>query len=609
MQKFFIIWFISMLIPIFSIAQHKPEKKREKKDSLAVYKKIQRIASKRKFTHLLYQAIFTDSASGLLLSPKVKNDNYDNYKGKIIRKIEIISLDPFGTSVDDPDRKIDRSLVKTGNKLHSKSKEIIIKNQLLVKKGDTLDPLSLRESERILRRTTYIRDAKISIDPVRNSNDSIDVVVVVQNLWSLLLTLDSDGPYYTVSLKETNFLGLGQGFQNGLTFRPDSLTHAVLNGSYTIPNIRRSFITATAYYSTSTNNSVRGISVNRIFYSPLAKWAGGGDEILVNSINPYIMVDSFQLGRPIESRHHDYWLGRSFKIHHGYSDEDRSSRLVVAGRLLNIYYNQRPNSLVDTLHIFQNSTFYLGSIGYSTRKYYKDEYIFRFGVNEDVPEGSLFALIGGVENKELSLNYYVGAKTAAGKHFDNKGYISGGLEYGTFLKSVKPERGVINVDLSYISDRLIINRYGVRQFIYYHLTQGLDREVYESVNINGNKGLYGFESNTLKGKSKMYLNLQTIIYTPWNLIGFQFAPVVFAGFGMMDKNNAFSLQNTIYQVYGVGVLVRNENLIINSFRFSFAFYPNEPGRPGVDFRINPFGAYDLRFNDFFLSKPSPVSYQ
>lgn len=609
MQKIFIVLGFCILIPFLSIAQQDKGNIKEKKDSLSVYKRIKGIASKKRFTRMLYEAVFKDSASGLIISPNVKKDNYDKYKGKIIRKIEIISLDPFGTSVDYPDRIIDNSLMKTGNKLHSKSKELILKNQLLFKKGDELDALSLRESERILRKTSYIRDAKISINPVLKSKDSIDVVVVVQNLWSLLLFMDSNGPYHTISLEETNFLGFGHRLQNSLTFRFDSLSHTVLNGSYSVPNIRHSFITATAFYSTSANNSVRGISVNRAFYSPLTKWAGGGDEIIVNSPNLYIPPDSFNLSHTIQARHDDYWFGRSFQIHPGGADADRSSRLVMAGRIHNIHYTQRPNSENDTFHIFQHSTFYLGSIGYSTSKYYKDEYIFRFGVNEDVPEGILFDLNGGIENKELSLDYYVGAKIAAGRHFENIGYIAGGSEYGTFLTSGKPERGVINLDFSYISDRLKLNRYGVRQFIYYHLTQGLNREVYESVNINGNKGLYGFESNTLKGKSKMYLNLQALFYTPWNLIGFQFAPVVFAGWGMMDSNGTFLLKSTIYQVYGIGVMVRNENLIINSFRFSFAFYPYEPGRHGADFKINPFGAYDLRFNDFFLTKPGAVLYQ
>lgn len=600
---------ISALIPLLCFAQHDSNNTTLKKDSLAFYKKIKGLSSKRKFTRWVYEAVFKDSAANYIITPKVKMDNYDKYLGKIIRNIEIVSLDPFGTSVDYPDRVIENPLMKTGNKLHSKSKEIILKNQLLIKKGETLDPLSLRESERILRKTTYIRDAKITVTPVKNSSDTVDVLVVVQNLWSLLPTLESDGPYYTVSLKETNFMGLGQSFQNSVTFRPDSLNHAVLDGSYSITNIKHSFITVTAYYSTSAINSVKGISVNRKFYSPLTKWAGGIDQTLVSSVNPYFSSDALNSGYSIQYRNQDYWFGRSFKLHPGHTDADRSSRLVIAGRLLNIHYTERPTAALDSLHIFQHTAFYLGSVGYSTSKYYKDQYIFRFAVNEDVPEGSLFALIAGVEKKELFVDYYLGAKGAAGKHFENIGYLSGGAEYGTFLKSLKTQRGVINLDFTYISDRLKINKYGIRQFIYYHLTEGIGREPYETVNINGNKGLYGFESNTLKGKSKMYLNLQSVIFTPWNLVGFQFAPVVFAGFGMMSGEPTFSFKSPIYQVYGIGVLVRNENLIINSFRFSFAFYPNEPGRAGLDYKINPFGAYDLRFNDFFLSKPSPVSYQ
>jgi hypothetical protein len=609
MQKFFIACVICMLIPFFSLAQHTKEDTKEKKDSLIIYKKIKKIASKRKFTRLIYFSVFKDSSSAVFISPKLKKDNYDSFKGRVIRKIEIISLDPFGTSVDYPEQETDNKLLKTGNKLHSKSKEIVIKNQLLIKTGDELDPLSLRESERILRKTTYIRDARISVRTIPNSKDSVDVVVIVQNLWSLLFTLKTDGPYYTVGLKETNLLGYGHTIQNGLIFRPDSLAHTVYNGSYTVPNIRHTFITASVYYSTSAINSVKGVTVDREFYSPLAKWAGGGSELLVYSINPYISVDSIQSAYPIKARYHDYWIGRSFTLPHGLIYADKSSRLVIAGRVLNTHYNQRPVSTIDTAHIFQHSTFYLGSIGYSTRKYYKDEYIFRFGVNEDVPEGSLYELIAGVENKERFLDYYVGAKAAAGRHFDNTGYISGGLEYGTFLRSKQAERGVINCDFSYITDRLKLNRYGIRQFIYYHLTEGIKRDAYENININENKGLYGFESKILKGKTKMYLNLQTIIYTPWNLIGFQFAPVLFAGFGMVDSDQFSLLKSPVYQVYGIGVLVRNENLIINSFRFSFAFYPNEPGRQGVDFKLNPFGAYDLRFNDFFLSKPASVSYQ
>lgn len=608
MQKIFIALAICMFIPLFSIAQTKKGKSPEK-DSLAVYKKIKRIASKRKFTRLVYQAVFRDSLQPNVVSPKAKKDNYSIYKGRIIRKIEVISLDPFGTSVNEPERVIDRPLVKTGNKLHAKSKPYIIRNQLLIKKGDAIDPLSVRESERILRRTAYIRDAKIIINPIQGTKDSVDVVVIVQNLWSLLLELDKDGPYNSVSIKETNLLGFGQGFKNSLIFRTDSLSRAVVNGSYTVSNIRRSFINITGYYSTSAVNSIRGVSVNRAFYSPLTKWAGAGDEFLVNSINPYVPIDSFQADYVIQSRQHDYWLGRSFKLGAGLTDADRSSRLVVAARVQNIYYNKRPSAEIDTSFIFQNSTFYLGSVGYSTRKYYKDEYIFRFGVNEDVPEGSLFAIIGGVQQRERSLDYYVGAQSAAGKHFDNTGYLSAGLEYGTFLNSGQLNRGVVNFDFSYISDRLKLNKYGIRQFIYFHHTQGIRREAYERIDINGNKGLYGFESNTLKGKSKMYLNLQSIVYTPWKVIGFQFAPVVFLGFGMVDDDRTVLLKSPVYQVYGVGLLIRNENLIINSFRFSFAFYPNQPGREGIDFKLNPFGAYDLRFNDFFLSKPGPIPYQ
>ncbi len=602
---FFIAWITLLFSTLPAFGQQNDEEEEGKKDTSIVYKKIKEVAYKRKLTRFIYEAVFTDSSSGPTISP-IKKDNYNKYKGKIVRNIEIITLDPLGTSVNETDRVVNRPLVKAVNKVHIKSKKVIIKNLLLLKKGYRVDPLSVRESERILRRTGYIRDAKISIHSIPNNKDSVDITVVVQNLWSLLLIPEKDGPYYKISLKETNMIGLGHAFQNNLVFRPDSFSRAVLNGSYSIPNIKKTFITATLYYSNSSAIAVRGISLERAFFSPLTRWAGGGDEVLVNSINPYL-PDTTHAEYQLQYRKHDYWIGRSFKIHPGNTDEERTSRLVLTARFLNTHYNKKP--LDDTSNIFQNSTFYLGSVGYSSSSYYKDNYIFRFAVNEDVPEGRLFALIGGVEDKELSLDYYVGAKASMGKHYGNAGYISAKLEYGTFLTARQPERGVVNFDFSFISDRLMINKYGIRQFIYYHVTQGIDRAHFEHININGNKGLYGFESKNLIGKSKMYLNLQSVIYTPWNLIGFQFAPVLFAGFGVINNTSAFNLKGPIYQVFGIGLLIRNENLIINSFRFSFAFYSNQSNTPGIDYRINPFGAYDLRFNDFFLSKPAPISYQ
>ena len=54
------------------------------------------------------------------------------YEGKIIRNIKITTLDPFGYSDSDSTRQPKIFAQKAGNALHLKTKNIAIKNLLLI---------------------------------------------------------------------------------------------------------------------------------------------------------------------------------------------------------------------------------------------------------------------------------------------------------------------------------------------------------------------------------------------------------------------------------------------------------------------------------------------
>ncbi len=76
------------------------------KDTLAFYKKIQKIAYKHKSTTLLYKAIFVEPVPKQyekkdLSDKQKKTDPNLKYEGKIIRNIDILVYDPFGYSVND----------------------------------------------------------------------------------------------------------------------------------------------------------------------------------------------------------------------------------------------------------------------------------------------------------------------------------------------------------------------------------------------------------------------------------------------------------------------------------------------------------------------------
>jgi lipoprotein-anchoring transpeptidase ErfK/SrfK len=581
-------------------------------DSLKIYKKIHRLASKRKLTYLAYKAIFVEPKTTVntpvaVIKAKSKEQQKDpiaRYKGKIIKNIELIRLDPFGTDINNIEAEQANIFLKAGNRVHIKTRRYALRSQLLFKEGDVLDPISLKETERIIRQSGYIKDAKILVNPIKGVKDTVNVVVITQDVWSINGNAAVSTSFLRVRLVDKNFVGSGQQIENSLNYNFDGNPKIDLVGSYNVPNIRKTFISGNVFYKINALSHYEGLSFNRQFYTAVTKWAGGITLFRSNSTLFYNVTEPNAQTLPLTYNSQDVWLGRSFQITPGKSDEDRSSRLVLTSRVYRFHYTERPGLDLDPLRVYHNSTLYLGSIGYSNRLYYKDKDIFRFGYTEDVPQGRLVAYIGGKENLELYTRYYSGVKFAAGEHLTNLGYIAAGAEYGTFFRENRVEKSVLNGDMTYFTDLEKYGKWAMRQFVYTRFAYGAARDKNERININNE--LYGFRSDPVSGTSKIVVNLQNVVYTPINFIGFQFAVVAFAGFGMLGDDNRALLKSQVYQAYGLGLLVRNENLVVNTFELSFGFYPNLAG--DNDYRVNPISNYNLRFKDYFLSKPELISY-
>ena len=78
----------------------------------------------------------------------------------------------------------------------------------------------------------------------------------------------------------------------------------------------------------------------------------------------------------------------------------------------------------------------------------------------------------------------------------------------------------------------------------------------------------------------------------------------------MLGNDANGFRNSkMYSQIGIGVLVKNENLIINTFQFSISFYPSIPGNGNNIFKINSSATTDFGFRDFEIGKPSVIAFR
>ncbi len=572
---------------------------------------------------MLYGAVFKDPPVGNVKAPAaslrttpatapscppVPDDSYKWFQGKIIGSIHIVTLDPLGKLQNDTVILPGNTLTHFGNKMHVKSRLFIIRNKLLFEEDDVLDSLKLIESERIIRASTGIRDARVSPQCPGIDNDTIKILIVVRDLWSINGEAGISLTSNFLNLSDNNFLGYSHLIHNRVSYSLNDPTSFTSIGNYTISNIRHTFITANFYYTYSYLNKNAGLSLDRGFISPLTKWAFG---INFNPVSTFwtATADGLSKTSSLIFRVEDLWLGRSFGLFKGKQHAYNDPRLVLAARVYDIHYMSRPDFKYDTLRKNQNSTLYLGSIGFCSRSYYKDVNIYRFGRVEDVPEGRLIAFTGGYQKSEFFDQFYYGLKLAAGNHIRHTGYISEKIEYGTFLLNNKTSKGVVTAEINFLTDLLKYKNWSVRGFADFKYVDGFNRDAGESVNINGSTGLNGFNSTTLLGTSKSVLNLALVFYSPLKVLEFQFAGILFAGFGRVGQAPDTFAPQPVYQTFGLGLLIRNENLIISTIQLSMNYYPQTPGKAPNSFQFNPSSIPDIQFSDYYLSKPNVVAYQ
>ena len=571
-----------------------------------VYKKIEDYSSKRKITSLLHE---------FLLKPVVSSDvpvqadqdnhivdTYSRFEGKIIRNITITTLDPFGHSIFDTTLYPRSYLEKGGNALHIKTQHFAIRNQLLIHKYDLFDSLMVKESERLVRSQSYIHDVTITAVLAGSASDSVDVFVATSDLWSIVADGGLSSKRINLKLSDKNLAGLGHTFSYSFTENYQKRNYA-FSTYYLVPNIRNTYISTRLAYSIDENkNYVKGINIERPFFSPVARWAGG---ILVSQSK---LPGSIYINDTARSRYNiqDYWAAVAWQLFKGKSITDRTTKLILSTRMLNIRYLEKPVVQPDLMEYYTSEMFYLSGLGISSRKYVKQSYIFRFGVTEDVPVGLAYGLVAGYQLKN-SDQWYWGMYHTWGNFF-SWGYFGSKIEYGTFLNSGISSQSVFSASINYFSDLFSIGKWKFRQFVKPELTIGINRASYERLTLNDGYGINGFNSNELWGTRRILFIIQTQSYAPWDLLGFRFGPYLNCSFGMLGNQTTGFKKSRMYPEFGLGVLIRNDYLIFRNMQISIAFYPSIPGNDDNVFKVNPIRTTDFGFPDFVIGKPDVVQF-
>ncbi|MCU7495438.1 MAG: hypothetical protein HF314_10055 [Ignavibacteria bacterium] len=542
--------------------------------------------------------------------PRSRNSTgalYRNYSGKIIRNIDVRVLDVFGTSVDHPDDSATSWLQQTGNAVHLNTRAWLVKNRLLFSEGSRLVPYEVAESERLLRQNDFIYDSKILVSRVKNSRDSVDVLVLVQDVWSITggASYQPQDKTGKVSFKDINFLGFGNEITGAVKFDNAYQGGWTWDGSYTFSNIDRTYISASVYHFSENDNKRYGFNFNRDFFSPVTRYAGGFGMQWSND-RVALLNDTLQTRRDVRYNRQHYWLGYAFDLKPFDPYSVNFNRFNVSLRIDRTQYTATPKT--EDSGLFQDNTFYLGRLGYSYRTYYRDRYLFGLGKIEDIPLGNLAELLLGYEKGQYANRPYLGFKTGYSNYSDDFGYLYGGFQVGGYRQNDAWTNGVMVLESLYYSRLLPIGNFKWRHYLGTRYSYSYNPVTAEDLlDINGDMGLRGFNSEE-RGNKKLVLNYENDIFLPLKFLNFKLAFITFADFALLSGKNELLFSSKFYQGYGFGFRIRNEHLIFPNFQLMFAYFPND-GIAGGN-RIEVFRQQSMfyHFNQFQISAPSVVQF-
>lgn len=188
--------------------------------------------------------------------------SHQSLVNKTISQINIYRLNVF----DEANPKENHLIFRLLNRIHIRTREPVIRKQLLFTEGETFNIQQVQESERLLRSRIYLADALIV--PERICADRLDLAVITRDSWALEINagFSEEGNQTETSwgARSTNVLGTGDFASISYQNSPD---RDKVRYQYTSPHLFGSRFRTRLYYSDNSDGSEREFSLKHPFYA------------------------------------------------------------------------------------------------------------------------------------------------------------------------------------------------------------------------------------------------------------------------------------------------------------------------------------------------------
>ena len=543
--------------------------------------------------------------------PVMIASSFLKYAGRTIRAIDVFPLG-FHQKIDGYAVDVkEKFTTRIGISLHSISKASVIRKNLFFKEGERFLPLLVSDNEWFLRDQNFLQDARIFVFDV--SDDSVDIVVLTRDVFSIGGNININTKSARSEIREENVVGSGNEFSISGIYDRERSPGWGMGAELKLRNIMGSFLNWSSGVSTFNNSfSSNRYEENNYFTrveKPLlnryTQWIGSAEISFHKTMNGYHSDSFYHSFLKYEYSNLDVWGGYNI----GYrsakgKDSEKRLRHFVAGRTFYTYFDKLPVKYDSSYNSnFANLNGVLFSYSLYKQNFYRANFIYGFGRNEDVPIGLSAGLIVGWTNKQNQRRTYYGIEFEGTRFSSKRIFSSYKVRAGGYLTKGKLQDINLLVSIDHFTRlRRLNTQWLSRNFISFSYTRQLNSLLNEPLFLRSSFGLSYFPNGEIRADERATFKVESVFYNLTRILGFRFAPFVFGDLSLLRPINQPITQSDGYYAVGAGIRTRNESLVFGTIELRGYYFPRT--MEGMrNWKIDITTKLRFRFNSNFIKKP------
>ena len=534
------------------------------------------------------------------------------YEGKGIRHI-LVKEFGFEKTFIDTTKEINffgKDLVKH---LHTNTKEWVIRNNLFIKEKTALNANLVADNERHLRSLDYIHDARILVNTIADEPDSVDLIVITKDFLSITLQLhDASKNKFKVKIGDVNLMGTAQNIQFTALLEKNRHPHFGYKIQYRNNSIASTFINAAVGFSKINSNIYDGALDEHTWYAgierPLVSQylhvAGAIMYTHRKTYNNYLKPDSLFYNYQYNT--FDAWIGYNLGVRKFLFLKKNQNRQFMSIRYFRNKFNQIPYQVEDKLNFkFNDREAILTQFTFFRQNFYKTNYVFGFGITEDVPYGYNIALTTGWYKQRHLKRPYAGVDANL-YAVSNKGNV---MQYflrtGAFLHKRKIQDATVLAGTSAFTRIFSYKNLKIRHYFRFSYTKQFNRIGLDSLGINNVFGLRYISFDSASGDQRLSVHTESIFFLKFKMLGFMFAPFATADLALLTPEHEKTSHSGFYSGFGGGIRARNENIIFGTIELRFMYFPRKSQQYNA-FKLSLATNLRFRYNNNYIKAPDII---